>query len=524
MNFYFGVCRHITGLFVIALFLSFYILYVMENRDGANNNFSSDNEVDVRDDEFDSEADFQEDEIGAVNEDDLLGEEHEIDVVDVDDLLGEELIQSHSNDCLQKSNEDKEIMEKPCIGMEFSSHKSAHKFYGKFGGLKGFNVRINRKSRNKKGLITRVVYVCSKEGYRKEDKRGKSFSKPITRVGCLAHMTCRLRQSTGKFRVVSFNETHNHELVKTPMKHMLKGNRCMSKAQKAHADDADLSGISVKATMELMSREVGGRENLGFMDVDYRNYIHRKRTMKMKKGDAGAICQCLQKRKEDNSSFFYSFQLDEDDMITNIFWADEQSISDYALFGDVLCFDTTYKTNEYGRPFAPFVGVNHHKETVIFVAALIYDETIESFKWLFETFLEAMKADPLKTILTDKSAAMANAIAQVCPSPTTRHRLCVWHIYQNAAKKLSHMFHGSEQFAHDLSNCIYNYEDEDDWLSAWNDMLEKHNLEENTWLIDLFNLREKWALVYGRHTFTADMMSTQRSESMNSVLKKILES
>ena len=51
----------------------------------------------------------------------------------------------------------------------------------------------------------------------------------------------------------------------------------------------------------------------------------------MVKGDAGAVLEYFQKKKEDNSSFFYSKQLDEDDMITNIYWADDQSISDYNL-------------------------------------------------------------------------------------------------------------------------------------------------------------------------------------------------
>ena len=54
-------------------------------------------------------------------------------------------------------------------------------------------------------------------------------------------------------------------------------------------------------------------------------------------------------------------------------------------------------------------------------------------------------------------------------------------------------------------------------------MLEKHGLAENKWLKDLFELREKWAKVYGRQTFTADMMSTQRSESMNNILKNYLK-
>ena len=110
-------------------------------------------------------------------------------------------------------------------------------------------------------------------------------------------------------------------------------------------------------------------------------------------------------------------------MITNIFWVDDRSISDYNLFGNVVCFDTTYKTNEYDRPFAPFVGVNHHKQTVVFGAALLYDETTESFKWRFETFLGEMSGKQPKTILTDQSAAMANAIVKVFPE--TKHRLCV---------------------------------------------------------------------------------------------------
>ncbi|KAK9290232.1 hypothetical protein L1049_008399 [Liquidambar formosana] len=246
------------------------------------------------------------------------------------------------------NHDNQKIIEEPKLGMEFSSDESAYKFYVSYGKKFGFNI-------------------------------------------------------------ISFNAKHNHELIRTPMKHMLKINRGMSTAQKLHADDAEKSAILLKATVELMSREV----------------------------------------------------------------------------------------------------------------ALFYDETINSFKWLFETFLDAMSGKQLKTILTDQSTAMAKAISEVFPN--TYHRLCVWHIYQNAAKNLSHVFHGSKQFAHDFGECIYDYEDEDDWLHAWNNMLEKYGLKENNWLKSLFEVKEKWALVYGRHTFTADMKATQRSESMNNVLKKYLK-
>jgi zinc finger SWIM domain-containing protein 3 len=52
---------------------------------------------------------------------------------------------------------------------------------------------------------------------------------------------------------------------------------------------------------------------------------------------------------------------------------------DYACFGDAMLFDTTFQTNKFEMPFAPILGTNHHKQTVIFGAALIFNETIESF-------------------------------------------------------------------------------------------------------------------------------------------------
>ena len=64
-------------------------------------------------------------------------------------------------------------------------------------------------------------------------------------------------------------------------------------------------------------------------------------------------------------------------------------------------------------PFAPILGANHHKQTIIFGAALLFNETIESFVWLFETFLTAMAGKHPSAIFTDQDAPMAGAIAYV---------------------------------------------------------------------------------------------------------------
>jgi zinc finger SWIM domain-containing protein 3 len=94
---------------------------------------------------------------------------------------------------------------------------------------------------------------------------------------------------------------------------------------------------------------------------------------------------------------------------------------DYACFGDAISFDTTFQTNKFEVPFAPIIGTNHHKQTIIFGAALLYNETIESFVWLLNTFLMAMFGKHPSTIFTYQCAAMAAAIRIVFPNTSHCH-------------------------------------------------------------------------------------------------------
>ncbi|KAG8372564.1 hypothetical protein BUALT_Bualt12G0079100 [Buddleja alternifolia] len=99
----------------------------------------------------------------------------------------------------------------------------------------------------------------------------------------------------------------------------------------------------------------------------------------MKIGDTRWVLEYLQQRQLDDPNFFYAIQVDKDDLIANILWVDAQMKIDYSYFGDVVCFDTTYRKNKEGLPFALFVSVNHHKQTTVFGAALLYDETASTF-------------------------------------------------------------------------------------------------------------------------------------------------
>nr|ABF95222.1 transposon protein, putative, unclassified [Oryza sativa Japonica Group] len=177
-------------------------------------------------------------------------------------------------------------------------------------------------------------------------------------------------------------------------------------------ETADDARIGPKAAHELASRQVSGSHSLSYSLRDRKNYLRSKRQREMAYGQAGSMLMYFQDKIAENPSFQYALQMDSEEQIANIFWADAKMISDYAHFGDVVSFDTTFGTNNESRPFGVFVGFNHFRETVVFGAALMYDETFDSFKWLFETFLKAHNGKHPKTIYTDQDIAMGKAIEE----------------------------------------------------------------------------------------------------------------
>ena len=161
----------------------------------------------------------------------------------------------------------------------------------------------------------------------------------------------------------------------------------MSDVQAFAIDLAYASGIKPKEIHELMSREAGGRASLGCTGIDQKNYLWTRRQQSLIYGEAGSLLRYFQQQLVHNPSFHYAEQLDIEEQITNIFWPDVKMIIDYAHFSDVFSFDTTFGTNKEFRPLVVFIGFNHHREMVIFGAALLYDEIAESFKCQCYIFL-----------------------------------------------------------------------------------------------------------------------------------------
>nr|XP_027191115.1 protein FAR-RED IMPAIRED RESPONSE 1-like [Cicer arietinum] len=278
---------------------------------------------------------------------------------------------------------------KPRVGMKFDNIDVAYQFWLTYSVHAGFGVRKRYANKNKDGTISSCRFVCSKEGVRKIDKRDVfvNIHKAETRTDCKARIS--LVCQNGNFVIHEFVEDHNHPLQLPETTHMLASHRKITEVQAYEIDLADDSGLRQKSTFQLMSTHAGNRANLGFTRLDVKNYLSARRQRSMMYGDVGCLSQYFQRQLLENPSFFHAYQMDIEEQITNVFWCDANMVLDYGYFGDVVSLDTTYCTNHANRPLALFSGFNHYRSSIIFGAALLYDETIESFKWLFDTFLQA---------------------------------------------------------------------------------------------------------------------------------------
>ncbi|KAK9289958.1 hypothetical protein L1049_008120 [Liquidambar formosana] len=188
----------------------------------------------------------------------------------------------------------------------------------------------------------------------------------------------------------------------------------------------DRAGIKPSKSYVSLVVAAGGYEQVKYGEKDVRNYLAKARDYRLGIGDAEAVCTYFKRMQIRNPNFFYVVDLDKDGRLRNLFWADARSRAAYESFSDVVSFDSTCLTNEYWMPFAPFIGVNHHGQSILFGCGLLSFEGVEGYIWLFRNWLECMSSNAPKAIITDQCKSIQAAVAEVFPD--TRYWLCLWHI------------------------------------------------------------------------------------------------
>ncbi|XP_019710175.2 protein FAR1-RELATED SEQUENCE 5 isoform X1 [Elaeis guineensis] len=389
---------------------------------------------------------------------------------------------------------------KELLGTVVHSEEEAYILCCDYGHRMGFSVR---RGKQYYWLGTKNVrskdYYCSKEGFKNDEYPNESsYNKLDTRTGCKAMIRFTVDED-GQWKVTKLVDEHNHDLAKPEERHLLRSMRSTG-AKGSVLDPMVNAGIRTINAYSYMVEEGGGAENLA--------------------GDLQSLVSHFKRRANQEGMFYWDMQLDQEGRACNFFWRDGRSRVDYDCFGDVVVFNTTYRTNRYNRICVPFIGVNHHWQNVIFGCAFLLDETASSFIWLFKSFLKSMGDQPPKTIFTDQNQAITNAITEVFPN--TRHRLCLWHIYKNAPSYLGNL--NFDQNFHKLFNkCLQGCDSEEEFEETWGKMISKYNVQDHEWLNNLYKIRQKWCTALNKDTFDGGIKSSQRSESTNNVLHGIAD-
>ncbi|WOL13205.1 protein FAR1-RELATED SEQUENCE 5-like [Canna indica] len=387
----------------------------------------------------------------------------------------------------------------PCIGMEFDSDESAKEYYIAYANRVGFGVRMNKSRRSRKDdTVIMRRFVCTREGFHSKrviyDDGKKKRKRGTTREGCMAMIEV-IRKDHGKWVVTKLITEHTH-MVAFPGK------------VRPPVDNPIIENNSAL----LPATSSGGFSNL-------KNFNRGIRVNPFGEGgEAQGLLEYLKRMQAENPAFFYAIQVDNNNCMTNVFWADAKARMAYQYFGDAVTFDTTYKKTKYMMPFATFRGVNNHLQSVTFGCALLMDETKGSYVWLFETWLSAMGGHHPDTLVTDRDKALEGAIRRVFPS--TCHRFCNWHILSRCKQKLSDVYLKYATLKRDLKECINLTETVEEFDSRWEFILDKYNLWDNAWLQSLNEVRHQWAPAYQKGMFFPEISAAQRSESLNKFFKR----
>ncbi|XP_077233631.1 protein FAR-RED IMPAIRED RESPONSE 1-like isoform X2 [Tasmannia lanceolata] len=391
----------------------------------------------------------------------------------------------------------------PYVGMKFGSEEEAYAFYNDYAKRVGFGVckRYTSRSRKDKSLIG-GEYVCVRGGYKKPCETNRA--RATTRIGCKAMLKAK-RIASGRWAIVNFVKEHNHEL--DPQN---------SRFFRSHGWKSPRYELQRKRKKmaSMLGKQSDGSGNVLSTKKDIRNNINEERGKLLAAGDPQAIHEHFMQMRHLDPSLFYEMELDEDQRLKNLFWADGKSKMAYTHFGDVVSFDTAYLTKKYHLPLATFIGVNQHGQSMLLGCALITKETIASFIWVFKTWLRAMSEQRPVVIITDQDKDMKAAIAEVFPE--TRHRFCLWKIRKRVHEKLGHICRTHEKFLQKFDKCVYDSMTVDDFERRWRKLIENFDLTTDEWLQILYEDRQQWVLPYLKDTFFAGMSVSQRSDSVSS--------
>ncbi|XP_039817512.1 protein FAR1-RELATED SEQUENCE 9-like isoform X3 [Panicum virgatum] len=379
--------------------------------------------------------------------------------------------------------------------------------------------RCSLKKRKKNGADT-DRYQLGQDFYCScRDNPGANVKTSSSKTNCKAMLHLH-RTSDDAWVVVEHISEHNHPLSETyrEKKHW-PSHHHLDKYTKDLIRLLRNNNIGITKLYTILGDFLGSMQNVPATKICLKLFC-QKINREQAEDDIKKTLALVRELCKSDPGFMFSVDTDDDGRIKTFMWTNSHSRMQYDHFGDVVSFDTTFQTDLYDMPFGLFVGVNNHFQTVLLGGVLMTDEKIESFRWVFKEFASMMGGKEPKTILTDQCRAMEVAIAEEWKN--TIHQWCKWPVLKRVKECVRTKYTSIKEFRdkfHFMLNEMLTIEEfENSWATLW----KQYGLQDNDFLKQIYETREKWVKSYFKGVFYAGMTSTQRSESANHMLKNIL--
>ena len=413
------------------------------------------------------------------------------------------------------------------IGDLFNDWESVQVIIDSYAKQNGFVVNKSRKDVDPvdKSIIRRRVYICWKSGTHQSKKvEDISLHRDCTsyKTDCSWQANFYLGKNTNLIRLTKFIQEHNHQCDPKTIEFAPKNLRLPQQIIDKIEHYTTNGNLGAEQQYKLLVQEY---PQYNIAKKNLYNAIQKFRGVRIHdETDAAKMLLYLLKQREDDPDYVVIPRLEGPaNELTGLFWMTSQQCNDlWPKFHDVVVYDTTSKTNRYEMALSLFVAIDNNYKTRIVAQALTKYENQTDFNWILQCILQATNDLPPKVLFTDSDPAIIAAVQVVYPQ--TRHLLCVYHLLENVKKKAKSKLRGElvSSFVTDFYTMRNSYSEEQ-FDKKYQEMLIKYEpcrpyLEKR-----IYPSRDSWARYCISKIFTAGIESTQRVESINGIIKKLVD-
>lgn len=449
------------------------------------------------------------------------------------DEQGANVSQTTKSEATSSSSQD--IVFTPYVGQIFKGDDEAFEYYSNFARKNGFSVRKARSTESQNLGIYRRDFVCYRSGFNQPRKKANvehPRDRKSVRCGCDAklYLTKEIADGVAQWYVSQFSNIHNHELLEDDQVRLLPAYRKIQEADQERILLLSKAGFPVNRIVKVLELEKGVQPGqLPFIEKDVRNFVRTcKKTVEendaliteKRENDLLDLLEGCKASEQKDEGFVYSFTTDENGRVENIAWSYGHSRQAYSFFGDVVTFDTTYRSITYNMIFGVWFGIDNHGNVLFLGCVLLQDETSQSFTWALQSFVRFMRGRQPQTIVTDIDSGLRDAIASEMPN--TKHVISIWQVLSKLSSWFSLPLGLQYPDFKSEFDVLCRLENVEDFEHQWNQLVARFGLGSDKHIALLLSYRASWPSSYMRNFFLARTMMIEYWKLVETYMKNIL--